>query len=140
MAEQIKTKPSALSVTEFLNGVPNEQRREDGKTLLKMMRRVTKLPPVMWGGSIVGFGSKPYERANGKTFDMLRMGFSPRSSALVLYLAGGLEIQKDRLKKLGKHKTGKGCLYINRLSDVDSKVLHEMIEGAWNAPQSDRSL
>jgi hypothetical protein len=133
MAEQIKTKPSALSVVEFLDTVPNEQRREDGKTLLKMMRRVTKLQPVMWGGTIVGFGSTSYERANGKTLDMLRMGFSPRSGALVLYLTGGLKIQKDRLKKLGKHKTGQSCLYINRLSDVDSKVLIEMIEAAWKS-------
>ena len=126
MAE-LKTKQNDASVIDFLNAVENPQRKEDAFTVLEMMKTASGEEPKMWGGSIVGFGTYQYTYANGKTGDWMKIGFSPRKASMSLYLMCGLEALKPFLPKLGKHKTGKGCLYINKLSDVDLGVLNEMI-------------
>ena len=129
MAE-LKTKPSDAGVEEFLQSVPDERKRADSRTLLEMMQAATGAPPQMWGGSIVGFGSYHYTYASGREGDWFVTGFAPRKQNLTLYLVGGLESHAELLAKLGKHKTGKGCLYINRLADVDRDVLAELLAAA----------
>jgi len=126
MAE-LKTKPTTRSVDEFLQEVPNERRRQDSYTLLDLMRQITDTEPQMWGDSIVGFGSTHYKYASGREGDMPLTGFSPRKQALTLYIMTGLESYDDLLQRLGKFKTGKVCLYINKLDDVDSSVLRELV-------------
>ena len=130
MAE-IKTKETAASVEEFINKLPDEQKRKDSFVILEMMQKATGEPPKMWGSSIIGFGNKRYKSpATGREVDWFILGFSPRKANFSLHLV--LDIQKyaDSLRKLGKHKTGVGCLYINKLSDVDLDVLEQMIEEA----------
>ncbi|HVG16011.1 MAG TPA: DUF1801 domain-containing protein [Chitinophagaceae bacterium] len=130
MAE-IKTKPTAASVEEFINAVKDGQKRKDSFVILEMMKDATGEEPTMWGGSIIGFGNVRYKSpTSGREVDWLRMGFSPRKAALSLYLSVGIQEHAAALKKLGKHKTGVGCLYINKLEDVDLKVLKGMIEVA----------
>jgi hypothetical protein len=126
MAE-LKTKPTKTSVTEFLASVPDASTRKDCKTLIAMMRKATKSAPKMWGPSIVGFGDYHYKYETGREADWFRAGFSPRKNALTLY-GLGWQSQPDLMSKLGKCKTGKGCLYIKQLSDVDTKVLGQLIE------------
>ena len=126
MAE-LKTRPTEASVTEFLDGVEHDRRREDGFTLLDLMRDVTGEEPRMWGPSIVGFGSYHYKYRTGREGDMPLVGFSPRKQSLTLYLMGDWEGRQELLARLGKHKTGKGCLYINKLQDVDLPTLGELI-------------
>lgn len=126
MAEN-KTKPTQVSVAEFIEAVPNAQRREDAKRVCAMMERLSGYPPVMWGPSIVGFGSYHYRYQSGREGDAARIGFSPRSTSLVLYLADGYKGKEAQLARLGKHKTGVSCLYINKLSDADVTVLEEMV-------------
>jgi hypothetical protein len=125
MAE-IKTKQTAASPAEFIDKVENEQRRKDGHELVSLMKKVTGKPAKMWGPSIVGFGQYHYKYASGHEGDMPITGFSPRKQSLVLYLGPGLE-DKKLLSKLGKHKVGKGCLYINKLDDVDRDLLRELV-------------
>jgi len=122
-----KTKPTAASVADFLDAVPNARRREDAKKVCTMMERLSGYPPVLWGPSIVGFGSYHYKYDSGREGDAGRIGFSPRSTALVLYLVDGYRRKEAQLARLGKHKIGVSCLYINRLSDVDEAVLEEMV-------------
>ena len=126
MAE-LKTKPTAVQVADFIAAVPSAQRREDASKVCAMMERLSGEAPVMWGPSIVGFGSYHYKYDSGREGTMARIGFSPRSTSLVLYLADGYEGKADQLARLGKHKIGKSCLYINKLADVDEGVLEEMI-------------
>ena len=126
MAEN-KTKPTAVSVADFLDAVPSAQRREDAKKVCAMMERLSGYPPVMWGPSIVGFGSYHYKYDSGREGDAGRIGFSPRSTSLVLYLVDGYKGKEAQLERLGKHKTGVSCLYINKLADVDESVLEEMV-------------
>lgn len=126
-AAELKTKVNEASVAGFLNSVEDEQKRNDAFDLLKIMEQVTKETPKMWGTSIVGFGSYHYKYATGHEGDAPRMGFSPRKQSLTLYIPGALEQYQGFLEKLGKHSTGKGCLYIKRLSDVDLGVLKELI-------------
>src|SRR4051812_2129292 len=114
MAEN-KTKPTAASVDAFLDSVPDPQRRADGKMLRTLMERVSGEPAAMWGPSIVGFGAYHYKYDSGREGDMCLIGFSPRATGLVLY--GGFLRSPELLERLGKHKTGKGCLYIKRLAD-----------------------
>ncbi|MGL5831479.1 MAG: DUF1801 domain-containing protein [Candidatus Altimarinota bacterium] len=125
---KIKTQETNASVEDFLNKVPDEQKRQDSFTILEMMKKATGDQPKMWGPSIIGFGNIRYKSpATGREIDWLKIGFSPRKASLSLYLS--MNINKyPALKKLGKHKTGVGCLYINKLADVDLKVLKEMIE------------
>ena len=129
MAEA-KTKPTSVRVEDFLDAVPNEQRRSDAKAVCAMMERLSGEPPTMWGPSIVGFGSYHYRYESGHEGDMARIGFSPRSTSLVLYVIDGYQGKNELLGRLGKHKIGKSCLYINKLSDVDEAVLEELIKGS----------
>jgi hypothetical protein len=127
MAE-IKTKPTAESVEDFLNNVKEEQKRKDSYEILDMMKKATGEEPKMWGASLIGFGNKRYKSpATGREVDWIKIGFSPRKANLTLYLTVNIKEHAAALSKLGKHKTGVGCLYINKLADVDKKVLNEMI-------------
>ncbi len=127
MAE-IKTQKTDASVEEFLHSITDEQRRADCFTVLELMKKATKAEPKMWGSSIVGFGAYRYKYESGREGDWFLVGFSPRKQNLTLYLMGGLEQQQELLPQLGKHKTGKSCLYLNKLTDVDLKVLKKMIQ------------
>jgi hypothetical protein len=125
MAE-LKTKMTQASVDEFLQKIQDERKRQDCYQILKMMQKATKAEPKMWGPSIVGFGEYHYVYASGREGDWFVAGFSPRAQNLTLYMMGGFD--QGLLKKLGKYKTGKGCLYIKKLEDVDEKILRELIE------------
>ncbi len=127
MAE-LKTKKNKASVDKFLQSVIDEKKREDSYKILKMMKQITKAEPEMWGSSIIGFGSYHYKYASGREGDWFLTGFSPRKQSLTLYIMSGFSKYQNLLKKLGKHKTGKGCLYINKIEDVDTKVLKELIK------------
>lgn len=126
---EIKTKPTAASVVDFINKVTEEQKRNDSFVLLEMMKKATGEEPVLWSNSIIGFGNKRYKSpTTGREVDWLLIGFSPRKANLSLYLSINIKEHEPALKKLGKHKTGAGCLYINKLEDVDLKVLKGMID------------
>jgi hypothetical protein len=124
MAE-LKTKVTKVSVDKFLQGIKDEKKREDCYQILKIMKKATKAEPKMWGTSIIGFGDYHYVYASGREGDWFITGFSPRVQNLTLYMMGGFD--QEMMKKLGKYKTGKGCLYINKLEDVDTKVLDKLI-------------
>ncbi|HEX8526882.1 DUF1801 domain-containing protein [Allosphingosinicella sp.] len=126
MAET-KTKATAESVDEYIERVPDHVRRADAKKLRALMERLSGKPARMWGPSIIGFGSYHYKYDSGHEGDAARIGFSPRARELVLYLFDSFEGKEDRLARLGKHRIGKCCLYIKKLSDVDEAVLEEMI-------------
>jgi len=128
MAE-LKTKETDASVGEFLGGVENERRRTDALVVKEIMERVTGWEPKMWGPSIVGFGSYHYKYDSGREGDFLVTGFSPRKQALTVYIMPGFSGFEALMKRLGKHKTGRSCLYINKLDDVDQDVLEELIRG-----------
>jgi hypothetical protein len=127
MAE-LKTKRNTASVEEFLNNVADEQRREDCFRLLKIMKTATKAEPAMWGTSIVGFGRYQYKYKGGRVLEWFLIGFAPRKQDLTLYVMPGLERYPSLMKKLGKHKTGKSCLYIKKLADVDLATLKQLIK------------
>ena len=128
MAE-IKTKPTASSVESFINTVKDEQKRKDTFALLEIMKKASGEEPKMWGSSLIGFGNVRLKSpATGREVDWLRIGFSPRKANLSLYITGDIKKHAVALKKLGKHKTGKGCLYINKLEDIDIKVLRGLID------------
>ncbi|HYN09279.1 MAG TPA: DUF1801 domain-containing protein [Vicinamibacterales bacterium] len=129
MAE-LKTKATKASVSKFLESVPDASTRKDCKALIQLMKKVTKSQPKMWGPSIVGFGDYHYKYDTGREADWFCAGFSPRKNALTLYIMSGFPKHADLMSRLGKHKTGKGCLYIRQLSDVDTKVLEQLIERA----------
>ncbi|MFN3944059.1 MAG: DUF1801 domain-containing protein [Allosphingosinicella sp.] len=133
MAE-IKTRPTDVSVDAFLDGVAHPARRADGITVRALMERVTGEPATMWGPSIVGFGSYHYRYASGHEGDMCRVGFSPRSANLVLYVGGFPEFEA-LLEKLGKHRRSKACLYLNKLADVDADVLEEIVRRTYAATE-----
>ena len=129
MAETQKTQPTSADVDAFLDAIPDEQRRADARALCALMGEVTGEPAVLWGTSIVGFGSYHYRYESGHEGTSALAAFAPRKTALVLYLVGGFEDRHGRLlAKLGPHKTGKGCLYLKRLGDVDLDVLRELVE------------
>lgn len=123
-----KTQPTDASVPDFLAAVANDTRRVDAVELDALMSELTGEPGVLWGTSIVGYGSRPYANARGQTVDWFPVGFSPRKGSLVLYLMDGLD--EDLLARLGTHKRGVGCLYVTRLADVDRRVLRELIQRA----------
>ena len=130
MAE-IKTKPTSDSVEDFINKIKDEQKRKDSFAILEMMKKATGEKPTMWGSSIIGFGNMRYKSpATGREVDWLKIGFSPRKANLSLYLTMNIQNHAAALKKLGKHKTGVGCLYINKLEDVDVEVLKEIINAS----------
>lgn len=124
---ELKTRPTDDSVEAFLNSVADDQKREDAFALLRLMREATGEEPVMWGDSIVGFGSYHYRYASGREGDWFLAGFSPRKRNLTLYIMAGFDEYDDLLERLGKFKTGKSCLYLNRLSDADDQVLRELV-------------
>ena len=125
----IKTKATSSSVDSFIDSIPDEQKRKDSRTILTMMEKAMKEKPKMWGSSMIGFGDVRYKSpATGREVDWFKIGFSPRKANLSLHLTLDIKKHADALKKLGKHKTGVGCLYINKLEDVDIKVLEKMID------------
>jgi len=126
MAE-LKTQKTDASVEESLNAVENERRRADSFALLELMREVTGEEPAMWGTSIVGFGTYRYQYASGREGEWMQVGFSPRKRNLTLYIMPGFDGYRSLLEKLGKYRTGKSCLYINKLDDVDLPTLRELI-------------
>jgi hypothetical protein len=127
MAE-LKTKATNASVAKFLDGIKDDQRRQDCLTIAAMMQQVTKSPPKMWGTSIVGFGDYTYRYESGRELNWFSVGFSPRKDALTLYLMPGSERFSAAMQTLGKHKTGKACLYIKRLDDVDRRSLKTLVQ------------
>lgn len=130
MAEN-KTKPTNASVEEFINSVSDEQKRKDSFVILEMMKKASGEKPVMWGTSLIGFGCVRLKSpATGREVEWFRIGFSPRKANLSLYLNGGSTRHARALAKLGKHKSGAGCIYINKLADIDLKVLNDMIEAS----------
>lgn len=127
MAE-LKTQPTGSSVIDFIDGIKDDARRRDCRTIMKIMKKVTKARPKMWGSNIVGYGKYRYKYASGREGEWFTAGFSPRVQNLTLYIMSGFREYKPLLKKLGKHSTGKSCLYIKRLDDIDIKVLEELVE------------
>ena len=126
MAE-LKTKKTELSVDTFLDQISEDQKRSDSFSIRKLMENATKAEAKMWGSSIIGFGDRSLKYPSGRELDWFVMGFSPRKQNFALYISGAVSKQTELLKKLGKHKTGKGCLYINKLSDINIEVLNEII-------------
>ncbi len=122
-----KTKPTEVSVKSHIAAIANEEQRKDAQALVALMRRVTKREPRMWGPGIVGFGSYHYKYASGHEGDSALAAFAARGSNLVVYIAEAFEGRDALMKKLGKHKTGKVCVYIRRLADVDLKVLETLV-------------
>lgn len=129
---KLKTQVNDANVTEFLNAVSEEAKRQDSFVLLELFQRITGEKPKMWGTSIVGFGSYHYKsERSSQEGDWMLTGFSPRKQAMTLYVLSGFEDQDDQLGKLGKHTTGKGCLYIKKLSDVNVDVLSQIIATSY---------
>lgn len=122
-----KTLPTENNVKTFLNSVPDEKKRRDCFTALQIMQEATGYPPKMWGPSIVGFGSYHYKYDSGHEGDAPLAGFSPRKDAITFYLMLGCDNHEELLQKLGKHKTGKGCLYIKKMEDIDTEVLKALV-------------
>ena len=127
MAE-LKTRPTDESVQAFLEGVENQKRKEDSFQILDLMKVATGEEPRMWGDSIIGFGTYRYKYKSGKEGEWMLTGFSPRKQNLTLYIMSGFENYEDLLGRLGKYKTGKSCLYINKIEDVDQEVLKELVK------------
>jgi hypothetical protein len=128
--EGLKTQKNDASVEDFLNSVSDAKKREDSFAVLELMRDATGEEPAMWGTNIVGFGSYYYKYASGREGDWLLAGFAPRKRELTLYIMAGFERYEELLAKLGKHKTGKSCLYIKQLADVDPTVLKELVSAS----------
>jgi hypothetical protein len=128
-----KTQKTTASVSGFIAGMEDERKRKDAETLIAMMKRVTGETPKMWGPSIIGFGSHHYRYESGREGDWPRVGFSPRKQNLVLHIADGFKDHGALLGKLGKHSTGKACLYIKRLDDIDATLLETMVERSYNS-------
>lgn len=130
---KLKTTPTDASVDAYIDAVEDAQKREDCRAVAAMMAEATGAPARMWGSSIVGFGSYHYRYESGREGDFMETGFAARKRALTLYVMAGFSEYGDLLAKLGKHKTGKSCLYVKRLADVDQDVLREMVERsvAW---------
>lgn len=126
---EIKTKPTSASVEDFINKLANDQQRKDSFKLIELFKNASGEEPKLWGSSIIGFGNRRYKSpATGREVDWLLIGFSPRRANLSLYISVGIKEHAESLTKLGKHKTGVGCLYINKLEDIDLTVLRQMID------------
>jgi hypothetical protein len=126
-SNQPKTQKNSASVKAFVDSVENDTRRADAKVVLALMKRVTGKRPTMWGDSIVGFGEYTYEYASGRSGEWPMAGFSPRKQNMTLYIMSGFKRYATLLKKLGKHKTGSSCLYVNKLADIDLDVLEQLV-------------
>ena len=122
-----KTKPTNVSVDEFLAAVENDRRRNDAVTVCELMQEVTGEEPVMWGPTMVGFGTYHYKYASGREGDWFLVGFAPRKANLVVYIMSGFKGHAALMDKLGKHKTGSSCLHINKLDDIDMDILRELV-------------
>ena len=125
---ELKTKKTDQSVETFLSGVADEKKRQDCFTVLKLMKQVTGREPKMWGSSIVGFGSYHYKYQSGREGDWFLTGFSPRKQNLTLYIMPGFARYEALMKKLGKYKTGKSCLYVKKIEDIDLQTLRELVK------------
>ena len=132
----LSTRPTASSVESFIDTVENETRRKDAKTLLAMMKKVTGEKPVMWGPSMIGFGSYHYKYESGREGDMLAVGFSPRKANMVLYVLGSLGDDEPLLQKLGPYENGKSCLYVKSLDKVDLGVLEKLVAKSYKATKA----
>lgn len=128
MAAENKTKATEASVEKFIKTVTDKQKQADCRTIIDLMQSATKASPKMWGSAIVGFGERHLKYDSGREMDWMIIGFSPRKQNLTLYIPGGLDKQADLLDKLGKHTLGKGCLYINKLEDVDMPTLKKIVQ------------
>jgi hypothetical protein len=124
----IKTKETKASVEGFLNKIKNEQQRKDSFAIIEMMKKASGDEPKMWGSAIIGFGNIVYTSPSGRVVDWMKVGFSPRSAAISLYLMIDHKKHADELKKLGKYKTGGGCIYVKKLEDIDVKILNSLIK------------
>ncbi len=131
-----KTNETQKSVSDFIKKIPDKIKQQDSQQIIKIMSAETGYPARMWGPSIIGFGSYHYKYESGHEGDMPLVGFSPRSAAIVFYLSGNFKGRDEMLKKLGKHKTGKGCIYIKRLEDIDTAILSKMIAASAKHVQS----
>lgn len=131
MKNENKTIPTPVDVSDFLATIDDEQQRRDSEVLVEMMHDVSGEPPVMWGASIVGFGKFTYKYASGREGEWMQIGFSPRKGKMSLYVTYDASQFTTELNALGKHKIGKGCIYINRLADVDLQVLRQLVEHAY---------
>ncbi|MBL4735982.1 MAG: DUF1801 domain-containing protein [Flavobacteriales bacterium] len=129
---EAKTQQTDADVLTFINKAPTDTKREDALTVLGLMTNITNMEPKMWGASIIGFGSYHYKYDSGHEGDAPLLGFSPRKANLVLYVLTNFKGQGEMLKKLGKHKTGKVCLYINKLADIDLSILEDIVQNAFN--------
>jgi hypothetical protein len=138
MAE-IKTQPTEASVVKFLESVENDQKRKDSLEILEMMKEITSKEPVMWGDSIVGFDQYPYTNSRGEINHWPAIGFSSRKQSLTLYIMTGFDRFEHLMKKMGKHTTGKGCLYIKNLADVNKQVLHEIAEKSYQVMKEQKT-
>lgn len=127
---KLKTQPTEISVEAFLRGIEDDTKRKDARAILKMMKEVTGEKPKMWGPGIIGFGNYHYKYESGREGDWFLTGFSPRKTNFSLYLMEGFGKYEELMEKLGKYKTGKSCLYIKRLADVDTNVLRQLIKGS----------
>ena len=125
------TTPTGADVTACIDGVEDERRREDARAVVDLIGGVTGAPPRMWGASIIGFGRQPYRTADGKEREWFAVGLAPRKAALTLYGLTYDGSNADLLEQLGPHRTGKGCLYVKRLDDVDRGVLAELVRRCW---------
>ncbi|HSU29379.1 MAG TPA: DUF1801 domain-containing protein [Chitinophagaceae bacterium] len=125
---EIKTRQNSASVAGFIDSIADEQKRKDSYVLLTMMEKATREKPKMWGSAMIGFGMVRYKSpASGREVDWFKIGFSPRKANFSLHLVLDIKQYSDTLSKLGKHKTGMGCLYINKLEDVDLKILEKLV-------------
>ena len=131
-----KTQPHDGDVTAFLVSVEDERRRQDAETVLTLMHEVTGAEPVMWGPSMIGFGTQRYQTADGKDHEWFAVGLSPRKAALTLYGLTYYDSNQDLLDRLGRHRTGKGCLYVTSLDLLDADVLRELVARGWAANAS----
>jgi Domain of unknown function (DU1801) len=132
---EMKTTENEVSVTEFLNTVEDETKRKDSFELVEMMSEITQSPAKMWGPAIVGFGKYHYRYESGREADMMRIGFSPRKDALALYIGANSEENLDVISNLGKFKTGKSCLYVKKLIDINLEVLKEITKRGFERKQ-----
>lgn len=133
MTDDRKTKPTDACADDVIAAVADERRRTDAQEALALMREVTGVEPVVWGPSMIGFGTVPYTTADGKEREWFRVGLAPRKAALTPYGLTVYGSNQNLLERLGKHTSGKGCLYVERMSDVDEGVLGELVQRAWSA-------
>ena len=126
-----KTQPTDTSVEEVIDRAGDQRRRDDARDVLDLMREVTGVEPVVWGSSMIGFGRQPYTTADGTEHEWFAVGLAPRKAALTLYGLTAYGSNEDLLERLGPHTTGKGCVYVKRVADLDRTVLTEMVDRAW---------